>query len=146
MSNFFFSRWKWARTASQDESGAIAVEFALIAPILLTIFSGIVEGSVLFHTWGTMQDVGRQAARSAAIGELSKAQAETLVKNRMQGSSGAPNVAVTVTFVTGAQLIDNTVVVNIVMPATELSKVLPFGFFRTLNLTSTSRMHWEMGA
>jgi Flp pilus assembly protein TadG len=146
MSNYLLSRLQWARTASQDERGAIAVEFALIAPVLLVLFSGIVEGSVLFHTWGTMQDLGRQAARSAAIGELSKIEAETLVKNRMQASSGAPNVTATVTFVTGTQLIDNAVVVNIVMPASELSKVLPFGFFRTLDLTSTSRMHWEMGA
>ncbi|MBM6583672.1 pilus assembly protein [Microvirga sp. BT689] len=146
MSNYFFSRWAWARNASRDERGASAVEFALIAPIIFVIFTGIIEGSLLLHAWGNMQDVGRQAARSAAIGELTKAQAETLVKNRMQASHGAPNVTATVTFETGTQLIDNAVVVSIVMPAAELSKVLPFGLFRTLNLTSTSRMHWEMGA
>ena len=146
MSNRFYTRWEWVRAASQDERGATAVEFALIAPILLVMFSGIVEGSVLLHTWGNMQNLGRQAARSAAIGEFNKTQAETLVKNRMQASGGGPNVTATVTFVKGAQLTDNAVVVEIIMPAAELSKVLPFGFFRTINLTSTSRMHWELGA
>jgi Flp pilus assembly protein TadG len=146
MSNRFFTRREWVRKASRDEGGATAVEFALIAPILLVMFSGIIEGSVLLHTWGNMQNLGRQAARGAAIGEFTQAQAETLVKNGMQASGGAPNVTATVTFVKGSVLTDNAVIVDITMPAAELSKVLPFGFFRTIDLSSTSRMHWELGA
>ncbi|MGF9759787.1 TadE/TadG family type IV pilus assembly protein [Microvirga sp. 0TCS3.31] len=145
MSPFRLPLWDRVHKARRDESGAIAIEFALIAPVFLLLCSGIVEGTLLFHTWGNMENISRQAARSAAIGMLTKDQAEALIKTRMQASTGAPGVTATVTFEKGLQPVDNAVTVNVTMPASELSKVLPFGIFRGFDLRTTTRTYWEIG-
>jgi Flp pilus assembly protein TadG len=145
MSTPLLPLWERVQKARRNDKGAIAVEFALIAPVFLLLFSGIAEGSLLFYTWGNMENVGRQAARSAAIGELTKDQAETLIKSRMRESTGAPTVTATVTFTKGVQPVDNVVTVNVTMPASQLSKVLPFGIFRGFDLKTETRTYWEIG-
>ena len=137
--------WDKVQQARRDVKGAIAVEFALITPVFLLLCSGIVEGSLLFHTWSNMENVGRQAARGAAIGELTKDEAESLIKTRMREATGAPSVTATFNFAKGLQPADNTVTVNVTMPANELSKVLPFGVFRGFDLKTTTRTYWENG-
>nr|WP_281400094.1 TadE/TadG family type IV pilus assembly protein [Microvirga zambiensis] len=131
---------------AREERGVSAVEFALIAPALVALMGGIVEGSLLFYTWGNMEHIGRQAARSAAIGEFTREEAETFIVAGMAQSVGAPNVTATVTFASGSTPIENEVIVNVSVPATELSKFQPFGLFRLITLSTRVTMHREVSS
>jgi len=129
-----------------EEEGSIAVEFAFVAPALIILIAAVFEGSLLLYTWGNMEHIGRQAARGAAIGEFTLEQAETFIVSHMEGSIGSPSVNADVRFETGTEPIDNRVIVNISLPAAELSGLQPFGLFRIMILSTTVTMHREVSS
>ena len=51
----------------QQQRGAAAVEFALIAILLFTVLFGIIEFGRLFYLYNTVQEVTRHAAREAVV-------------------------------------------------------------------------------
>lgn len=55
---------RWARSFKRAESGVAAVEFALILPIMLMLYIGMVEGSALISMDRKVQTV------SGAVGDL----------------------------------------------------------------------------
>lgn len=55
-----------SRTARRDR-GAAAVEFALVAPILLALVAGIVEFSYAYNLQISVTQAAREAARTMAI-------------------------------------------------------------------------------
>lgn len=71
--------------------GAVAVEFALVAPILLALVAGIVEFSHAYNLQISVTQAAREAARNMAITN-DQAQAQAA------GAAGAPGLA-TDTFV-----------------------------------------------
>jgi hypothetical protein len=54
--------------SSQDDRGAIIVEFALIVPILLMLLIGIVNFGVAYNTQIAVQGAAREGARALALG------------------------------------------------------------------------------
>jgi hypothetical protein len=140
------SMWKRLLLIMREERGAIAIEFAFVAPAFVLLLGAIVEGSLLFYTWGNMEHIGRQAARGAAIGEFTREEAEGFIMTRMAGSIGAPAVTAVVTFQSGSSPIDNEVIVDVTVPATQLSKFQPFGLFRLITLSTRVTMHREVGS
>ncbi|MEV8147764.1 TadE/TadG family type IV pilus assembly protein [Arthrobacter sp. NPDC080073] len=52
---------------SPRESGAVAVEFALVLPIFLVLVLGIAEFSRAFNIQVSLSEAGREASRYAAI-------------------------------------------------------------------------------
>ena len=56
-----------AKTLS-DQSGATAVEFAFVAPILLLVLFGIVAFSIFFATMHALQQLTSEAARASVAG------------------------------------------------------------------------------
>ena len=131
------------RAARRDEAGAGAVEFALICPVLLVMIGGIFEGGLVLYTWGNMEHVARQAARTAAIGSITAAEAETFVETKMAQSIGSPTATATVNFVAGATPMEDEVVVQVTVPEGELGAILPFGLLRLSSLSTTVTMHYE---
>lgn len=70
----------------RKERGAVAVEFALIAPILLLIVVGIVEFSHFYNLQVSVTQAAREAARTMAIkNDTSEAAAA--------GIAGAPGLS-----------------------------------------------------
>ncbi len=70
-------RAKGLRALWRDRDGAAAVEFAFIMPILLLLFSGIVQfGSIMFLE-NHMTNVARETTRRVAVGELAQADASS---------------------------------------------------------------------
>ncbi|MHA6668501.1 TadE/TadG family type IV pilus assembly protein [Homoserinimonas sp. A447] len=69
-------------TASQkaaDDSGAAAVEFALILPVLILLLMGLIEFSLLFNTQISLTQAAREGARTMAIhNDPAVAQAATI--------------------------------------------------------------------
>ena len=132
-----------ARLARTSEDGAAAVEFALILPVLAVLLAGIIEASLLLYTWGNMEFASRQAARAVAIGEITKDQAEDFVEKQLSASPGRPVANATVTLNNGATALENEVVVQVSIPGTELTGILPFGLLRFVNLSTTVKLHRE---
>jgi hypothetical protein len=51
----------------RSPEGAVAVEFALLAPLLLTIMFGIIECSLVLYDKAVLTNAGREGARVAII-------------------------------------------------------------------------------
>ncbi|SDE92777.1 TadE-like protein [Blastococcus fimeti] len=66
------------------ERGAAAVEFALVAPVLLLLLLGIIEFSKAFHNQGTLSAAAREGARSMALGHT-VAEARSAVRATLPG-------------------------------------------------------------
>lgn len=54
-------------TQKNRQTGAAAVEFALIASIFFLLLLGIIEFGRLFFIWNSVQEVTRRAAREAVV-------------------------------------------------------------------------------
>lgn len=73
------------RRSQGKEQGAVAVEFALVAPILLALLIGIVEFANAYNVQVSVTQASREAARTVAITkDTSKATAA--------GKAGAPSI------------------------------------------------------
>ena len=74
--------------SARNERGAAAVEFALIAPILLLLLMGIAEFGRAYHIQTTLSGAAREGVRAMAL-ENSPAAARAAAKK------AAPTVALT---------------------------------------------------
>lgn len=52
---------------SENSRGAVAVEFALVAPILLLLIAGLIEFANVYNAQISVTQAAREAARSMAI-------------------------------------------------------------------------------
>lgn len=67
-----------------SERGAVAVEFALLAPVLVMLLLGIMEFGRAYNAQVTLSSAAREGVRVMAIGNNSTA-ARTAVKNAATG-------------------------------------------------------------
>ncbi|MBO1267217.1 TadE/TadG family type IV pilus assembly protein [Arthrobacter cavernae] len=75
-----------SKARPKGERGAVAVEFALVAPILLLIIVAIVEFSFFYNLQISVTQAAREAARTMAVtNDSGKAQAA--------GVAGAPSIS-----------------------------------------------------
>lgn len=51
----------------RDQRGQTAVEFALLAPILIVLLLGIIQVGLAFHNYVTLTDAARAGARQAIL-------------------------------------------------------------------------------
>jgi len=59
------------RHSIRDDRGQTAVEFALIAPIIVVLLVGIIQVGVAFHDYITLTDAARAGARKAVVDRFS---------------------------------------------------------------------------
>jgi len=59
--------FKLARKARSDDSGAAAVEFALVSLLLVTLLIGIIQFGYIFYQWVELTSAAREGARWAAL-------------------------------------------------------------------------------
>jgi Flp pilus assembly protein TadG len=52
---------------ARDQRGAVAVEFAIIVPVLLLLVLGILEFGFGYHAWDATQNAAREGARLGAV-------------------------------------------------------------------------------
>jgi Flp pilus assembly protein TadG len=55
------------RPTVRDERGQTAVEFALVAPLLIVLLLGIIQFGIAFHNYVTITDAARAGARQAIV-------------------------------------------------------------------------------
>ncbi len=59
---------------SKDCSGVAVIEFALIAPVVIVLLSGIIQFGFILFIQNHMVDVARDSARQFAVGALSESE------------------------------------------------------------------------
>lgn len=68
----------------QSNSGATAVEFAFILPVLLMIVAGIIQFGAIFFLQNNMANAAREAARALAVGSIeTKTESKNLVEQKL---------------------------------------------------------------
>ncbi len=135
----------------KDKSGANAVEFAVVLPVLLLIVLGIIQFGVIFFTYNNMVQAAREAARTLAVQEATATEAQQIALNQL-GFSG---LAYTVTVCEpdavpphGPACVppldpNSDVSVTITVPLSEATLVDILGLFSTGDLEATVTMRKE---
>jgi|GEM_PF-791484 len=77
----------WLRTRLGGSRGAVAIEFAIMLPMLITILFGIIQYGLILNTRQLMTYAAREAARSYAIGESTGDEAEALAISLLNNAS-----------------------------------------------------------
>ena len=72
----------WKR---RGESGAAAVEFAIVLPIFLAMLFGIIQFGAVLFLHNNMVNAARETARRMAVAELTAAQADPFAQNYLAG-------------------------------------------------------------
>ena len=133
-------RAKGWRALWRDRGGVAAVEFAFILPILLMLFSGIVQfGSIMFLQ-NHMTNVARETSRRIAVGELAQADAVSSAQQALVNWGVTYEVSVATADVGGGSQ-DITVAISLPMAEAALMDVL--GVFQSGNLTAVVTMRQE---
>jgi Flp pilus assembly protein TadG len=120
-----------SRTPRHDR-GAVAVEFALVAPILLALVAGIVEFSYTYNLQISVTQAAREAARDMAIHDD---QGEAA----LAAAAGAPGLTTgnfQYSFSPGACSADENMTVTITYPAATLTGI----FGNTVTVTGVGAM------
>jgi Flp pilus assembly protein TadG len=104
------------RRLFKEATGASAVEFALVLPLLLLLILGMVEFGTLFYRQAIISWSSREAARTGIVQAIPKptaGQVEAVVSSVLNKASlGTTKVAVTVTGAGGAFGTDLVVLVE----------------------------------
>lgn len=132
MSNFK----KRTNRLARDERGSPAVEFALIAPVLILLILGIVQFGFAFYTYNEMMNGAREGARRLAVGatELSARQRaeDTMALDRPYDF----------VIVSGADAVTMTIKLKF-SEATVIAHLSALDAFYPTDLTASVTMHRE---
>ena len=86
------------RSAEEKRSGAAAVEFAIILPVLLVIVMGLIDFAMALYTQNTLQFAVERAARYAIVNQSDATTAfESQVTTHLAGILADSDVTITVT-------------------------------------------------
>lgn len=78
-----------SRCRRRDDTGAVAVEFALLLPLLLLLVLGTIQYGSYFYSSQAGSDIARDAARRAAVGDpVSCADFKAIVQDGIDGVAG----------------------------------------------------------
>ena len=80
------SRMAWRKRMGKDCRGVAAIEFALVAPILILILLGIAAYGIYFSAISSLQELTADAARASVAG-ISATERQTIVTNYVTQSS-----------------------------------------------------------
>ncbi len=134
------TRAKGLRTLWRNRDGAAAVEFAFILPILLLLFSGIVQFGAIMFLENHMTNVARETSRRVAVGELAQAAAADSAQQALVNWGVTYNVVVASVDVGGG---NQDIAVAISLPMREAALMDVLGVFQSGNLTAAVTMRQE---
>ncbi len=123
----------------RDRRGSAAVEFALIAPVVLLMILGMIQGALVLRTQSILDEIVFDATRGIAAGYLDKTQAETFVKTQSLARIGI-TAFVNVDPPTEGDPTDPDAVVSIGLTHADLKAKLPFSLFVPSSLTANLTM------
>lgn len=120
--------------------GAVAVELAVVSPVMLAMVFGIIEFGWLFTVRHTMVNAAREGARIGVLQGVTVGDIEDRVREYLEpmGLAGKANIDVT-----EATLADPTVTVVVSVPQEEVSLVGNFFGFTQGTVEGTASMRKE---
>ena len=130
---------KWRAFAS-SQRGALAVEFAFVAIVLVVLLTGIIQFGAIFFLQNNMSNAAREASRALAIGSIStQSEVQSLVQGRLVNWGVAFTVATTLPDPNDPDDTDYTVTIS--APMSEAAIIDFLGLFqnRTLQASVTMR-------
>jgi len=125
----------------KDCAGVAAIEFAIIAPVIIALFTGIIQFGFILFIQNHMVDVARDAARRFAVGETT--QAETVQFAQATLINWNVTYTVIVTPPNPSDLNDNDVTVDISLPRSHAAIADIFGLFQSGTLNASVTMLTE---
>ncbi len=134
------TRAKGLHTLWRDRDGAAAVEFAFIVPILLLLFSGIVQFGAIMFLENHMTNVARETTRRVAVGELNETDAESSAQQALVNWGVTYDVDVATIDVGGG---NQDITVTISLPMAEAALMDLLGVFQSGNLSAAVTMRQE---
>lgn len=114
----------YRRRARERQSGAAAVEFALVSMLLFTLLFGIIQYGFYFWAKQAGSAAVREAARQAAVGKLPCDQFETFVGAKVGPVAQSTTVDATRSFATSPAKVGDTVELTVTFRAHDLH--MPF--------------------
>ena len=128
----------------KDQSGASAVEFALVGGLLLTLLMGLIEFSLILYTYTTADAATRDVARRIATSRLDPANASATLKGELP-SWVQSFATVTVTQTAPTTPSTNQITVRVSIPATKASPTSYLSFaYQSLTLSAATTMQQEI--
>jgi Flp pilus assembly protein TadG len=121
------SRHRTSRSSDED-SGAILVEFALVVPLLLVLLIGIINFGAAYNTQITLQGAAREGARALALGN-----------SAVDAVDASGGVSITVSSQTGCPDGDSDAFAT-VTTSKDFTFGIPFVPIGTKTLTATASM------
>ncbi len=121
------------RTRLSGERGAAAVEFALVAPVLIMLLIGIVEFSLVYSTQSSLSAAAREGARVVALGADAAA-------TRTAVTAAAAPVPVSASAITVSRTCAGAAPTDTVRVAVRSTRSLTVLGGRTLSLTGEAVM------
>lgn len=91
---FLFGKLNRSNLFFRSESGAAAVEFALLLPLLLSLFLGIVDLGLAVYTQSVLSNASREGARAGVVLALNRPTSQAInavVQNYLSNSLGSVN-------------------------------------------------------
>lgn len=138
------------RSAAWNQKGASVVEFAIIAPLFISLLFAIVEFGLIIYTKGMMTHASREGARFGVVYATPRktvSEIQTVVQNYLNQMGLTSTATVAVTYPDGDSNSGNRLRVQLnytyqffVLPS-NITKFL--GKMSDLNLTATADMRME---
>ena len=136
--------------AKRRDTGAAAVEFALVSVLLFTLLFGILQYGLYFWSLQTGSAAAKEAARRASVGDCTDAELKALVANRIGGAkdnTDPTKFTVTRTFTDASNVavatpvVGGSVIVAVQFPTYNMHfPFVPFLGDPTVQRTETVRM------
>ena len=145
----------WAKIS--DDNGAVAIEFVLVAPVMLALVMGIIQFGYVFFVQLTMNNAAREATRQLVVGSVTVGDfsncADATAGSAEFVACGYLEVVFTSNFTLTAcsPLVvnidlcpeDNDVAVQITLPSNTIALADLFGLFQSGTLFATVTMRQE---
>jgi Flp pilus assembly protein TadG len=127
------------RNIRRDDKGATAVEFAMIAPVLLAIMMGIIEFGMIIFTYTTAGVASRDVARRIATGRIAASAASSTLTPQLPAWVRS-YATVSVNQTTPATASTNIITVTVSFPASRATptSLLSFAYASHTLATSTT--------
>ncbi len=149
--------WRRALAGIRRDDGGIAVEFALLAPLLLIIVFGIIQFGYAFYIQINMTNSVREAARALAVGSANVGGASTCAAANTGTAEAVACTGLAGLFVTGFTItacsptnnnatlcpLNTDVGVWLTIPRSSIALGDLLGFFDTGNMSAYAVMRAE---
>lgn len=131
------------RRTGRSKSGAAAVEFALVVPVLFAFFFGMIEYGFVYFTYGTMQAAARDVVRQMAVNTIDADDGEAEVRSRLPDWAFG-DAAITVTQTDATNPITNIYQIDVEVPVSSATPMAFFSRAQSSNVHTRVQMKQEL--